>query len=533
MMKRHLLEYSKGFLQKIFFTLVQDTTIGRDRQNTICLVEKGVSRRHARITFQNAQWVLHDLGSRNGTFVNGERIQSQILKHGDVIGIDRNSLRFLVVEWALEESAALEDTEEAAFADFPQEIREQMDLVKTFLEALPIGVAIINEKMEVRYYNRALALLKTPDSHEEGGTLGGLLGCSIHQGGKDVCSTLTECARCPLQEAGVRVFQEEAPTVNVEIPWQGKGETELTYVRFSMLPLPYRLTGEELAQLTWEDITSRKVAQEALRQAHKELERRVEERTSELIQANEQLKREVEERRRAEKALKISENELRYLSSRLLEVQESERKLIAMDLHDAIGQVLVGIKINLESKLGSMDKEEAPAGISLKDIISMVRKCIQETERVLTELRPSILDELGILATISWFCREFQSVHPNIKVEKQIHLKEGEIPDSLKIVIFRLMQEALSNVAKHSKADLVRISIHRVNDNIEMSIEDNGEGFDLKDVYSGKNVMEKGLGLSSMQERTSFSRGSFSVESARGEGTVIRASWPCETVFHE
>ena len=72
-----------------------------------------------------------------------------------------------------------------------------------------------------------------------------------------------------------------------------------------------------------------------------------------------------------------------------------------------------------------------------------------------------------------------------------------------------------------------------MNGNIEMSIEDNGEGFDSKDVYSGKNVIEKGLGLSSMQERTSFSRGSFSVESARGEGTVIRASWPCETVFHD
>ena len=90
------------------------------------------------------------------------------------------------------------------------------------------------------------------------------------------------------------------------------------------------------------------------------------------------------------------------------------------------------------------------------------------------DLRPSVLDDLGILATIGWFTREFQKVYAHISVEKQISVQENEIPDSFKTAIFRVMQEAMNNVAKHSKADLIRLTLRKIEDRTELSIEDNG-----------------------------------------------------------
>jgi signal transduction histidine kinase len=135
------------------------------------------------------------------------------------------------------------------------------------------------------------------------------------------------------------------------------------------------------------------------------------------------------------------------------------------------------------------------------------------------DLRPSVLDDLGILATIGWFTREFQKVYSHISVEKQISVEENEIPDSLKTVLFRVMQEAMNNVAKHSKADLIRLTLRKTADKIELFINDNGAGFDLESI-------RQGVGLTSMRERTELLGGTFAVESILGKGTTIRASWP-------
>jgi signal transduction histidine kinase len=129
------------------------------------------------------------------------------------------------------------------------------------------------------------------------------------------------------------------------------------------------------------------------------------------------------------------------------------------------------------------------------------------------------LDDLGILATIGWFIREFQKVYSHISIEKQISAEENEIPDSLKTPLFRIMQEAMNNIAKHSKADLARLILRKMKHKIELSIEDNGEGFDPKNT-------KQGLGLTSMKERTELSGGTFAVESIPGKGTTIRAQWP-------
>jgi len=274
------------------------------------------------------------------------------------------------------------------------------------------------------------------------------------------------------------------------------------------------------------DVTARKQAEEALQKAHTELERRVVERTAELAKANKLLKQEIKERERAEAALRRSENELRNLSSQLLSAQEDERKSVAQDLHDSIGQTLAAIKFGTESALGQLPKNASKAiRRPLEATISMVQSAIHEVRRIQTDLRPPTLDDLGILATISWFCREFQTIYSGIRIDKHIDIQEDDVADPLKTIIYRVMQEALSNVAKHSKADLVRLSLLKKSGRIELAIRDNGQCFDLEDRLLADGF-RRGIGISSMKERIEVSGGSFAIESVEGIGTTVRASWP-------
>ncbi len=235
--------------------------------------------------------------------------------------------------------------------------------------------------------------------------------------------------------------------------------------------------------------------------------------------------RDMTERKLAQEALQQSEEQLRYLSSQLLSAEEKERKRIARELHDGIGQSLTAIKFRVENMLQQMDRGKAKRiAEPMETIIPLIQQSIEESRRIQMDLRPSILDDLGILATLSWFCREFQTTYSGISIEKLINIKEDEVPDSLKTVIYRISQEALNNVAKHSKADLVHLALRKSDGKIELAIRDNGQGFDLKEVLP-REGSERGLGLTSMRERTELSGGSFVIESALGKGTTIRATW--------
>jgi signal transduction histidine kinase len=140
------------------------------------------------------------------------------------------------------------------------------------------------------------------------------------------------------------------------------------------------------------------------------------------------------------------------------------------------------------------------------------------------DLRPSTLDGLGILPTIEWFSREFQTSYPFMQIEKKIDIRETDVPDSLKIIIYRIAQEALNNAARHSGAEIMRISLAKTDGEIRLALQDNGQGFDLEDLLSADTV-GRGFGLTSMKERAELSGGSFSIESNVGEGTTVRASW--------
>jgi signal transduction histidine kinase len=141
------------------------------------------------------------------------------------------------------------------------------------------------------------------------------------------------------------------------------------------------------------------------------------------------------------------------------------------------------------------------------------------------DLRPSMLDELGILATMRWILREFQATHSSIKVERNICLEEKEIPEPLKIVIFRVLQETLNNIAKHSRAERVHLYLGKTDSGIELTVGDDGVGFDTDEALPAREV-RRGLGIASIRERIELSGGSFHIESTRGRGTTIRAVWP-------
>ena len=227
-----------------------------------------------------------------------------------------------------------------------------------------------------------------------------------------------------------------------------------------------------------------------------------------------------------EEELRESENRLRAVSSQLLSIQENERKRIAMELHDGIGQMLTAVKFKVENILQERGKGKAGLKIkSLETIIPMVRESVEEVRRIQMDLRPSTLDDLGILATLEWFCREYQKIYSHIHIEKEIGLREHEVSPSLKTVIYRLTQEALNNIAKHSQATLVHLSLRKIENRVEWAVQDNGMGFDLENILSSERS-ERGLGLNSMRERAELSGGTFEIETTPGTGTVIRASWP-------
>ena len=232
-------------------------------------------------------------------------------------------------------------------------------------------------------------------------------------------------------------------------------------------------------------------------------------------------------RKEAEQRLKESEQELKRLAAQLLHVQEKERKELARELHDGLGQILTGIRFTVEETIRKGNKEGSSAvGPQWRMVLSLVQEGIEETRRIQMALRPSILDDLGIVATLSWFCREFEKVYAGIRIERKIDLREEEVPDSLKTVVYRIVQEALNNISKHSGAKNVKIQLSKENSRLELWIEDDGQGFDPSRIRSEKEGMP-GFGLTSMKERTELSGGTFTITSAVGKGTQIRASWSC------
>ncbi len=231
-------------------------------------------------------------------------------------------------------------------------------------------------------------------------------------------------------------------------------------------------------------------------------------------------------RKKMEKAIRDSERRLKNLSSRLLVAQEEERQRIAVELHDSLGQSLAAIKYGVENiMISSGGREKDKAVHSLDLLIPIIQDAIEEARRIYMGLRPSILDDLGVVTAIGWLCGQFGDRNRGIAFRQSIEIEEQSIPKPLKIVIFRVIEEALNNVARHSRAHSAVVSLAKGASTIDLKIEDDGEGFS-RDPLHPEAEAEEGLGLAGMKERIALSGGSLEIRSDAGIGTKIIASWP-------
>jgi len=217
-------------------------------------------------------------------------------------------------------------------------------------------------------------------------------------------------------------------------------------------------------------------------------------------------------------ALKESEKNAKNLASQLLLAQEKERKRIAAELHDGLLSELAAMKYLFEGKIALLEQGKLSDLSEFKRVSDILASVIKETRRVMNNLHPAILEELGLSAAINWLFAEYQNSYPHIKVQKQVEVPEQDISDSAKVVIFRVLQEALNNFAKHGKGDRVDLSLSKSDRNFALMIRDNGQGFNVAKA-------QRGLGLESMRERVELSGGEFQIESIIGQGTTIRARW--------
>jgi PAS domain S-box-containing protein len=224
---------------------------------------------------------------------------------------------------------------------------------------------------------------------------------------------------------------------------------------------------------------------------------------------------------------KKAESVLRLLSTSLIDAQERERKLVSQDLHDSIGGRLAGIKYGLEKILACPHPHQDPLFSMIGDTVEVVRAALEETQRISRNLHPSILDDLGLLAAVRGYCREFQHCYPHIGMDLKLTLKEQGVPDALKILIYRILQEALNNAAKHSRAKNVTVDLQLRKSRLTLSVADDGRGFDPESVLSASNP-SVGMGLKGMQERAQLFGGTFSLNSRHGRGTKIRVAWDVE-----
>lgn len=232
-------------------------------------------------------------------------------------------------------------------------------------------------------------------------------------------------------------------------------------------------------------------------------------------------------RRAAELSLIESEHAKRMLTAQVMSAQEKERKRIASELHDGLGQTLSAIKFHVENAIGNLNEHTIENSAQMfASVIPKLQYAIEEIRRISMDLRPTLLDDIGTLATLNWFCRQLQEVYASTRIELRADISEDDIPAVLKVAIFRIAQEAMNNCAKHSSANCIHISLTNTGTEIELAVEDDGLGFDQSAVSSKMRDPGCGMGLISMRERAEFSGGMFSIESAPGRGTSMRVTWP-------
>jgi signal transduction histidine kinase len=214
------------------------------------------------------------------------------------------------------------------------------------------------------------------------------------------------------------------------------------------------------------------------------------------------------------------------LTKLLLAGQEEERRQIAADLHDEIGQCLSAVQFGIGGLKKSLGDRLTDAEDKIFECLSRrLAHAMDEVRRICMRLRPSMLDDLGVLSTIEWFCAELRRVSTRMELVQQVRASEDDIPVPVKVAIFRILQEACSNVCKHAAAHRLSVRLDTDAEGIRLEILDDGAGFDPTSVQRSA----RGFGLASMRERAAMTNGRLTIWSKRGQGSRVTAEWTaCE-----
>lgn len=282
--------------------------------------------------------------------------------------------------------------------------------------------------------------------------------------------------------------------------------------------------------------TTHRIAREANVQMA-QLNRTLRARSAELAASNRQLKKEIAQRRLAEESLRRSEQhygqlleqsrrmqeQLRLLSRQLLSAQEEERKKISRELHDVIAQTLTSINV----RLAALRKEATFNTKGLERSIAVTQQLVQESveivHRFARELRPTVLDDVGLIPALHTFMKAFRE-ETGIRVSLSAFARVEQVNGDKRTVLYRIAQEALTNVARHAQASSVHVKIQKLDGAICLKIKDDGKGFQEERVLHAKK--SKRLGLLGMRERLEMVGGSFAIKSVPGKGTTVIAQMP-------
>jgi signal transduction histidine kinase len=225
----------------------------------------------------------------------------------------------------------------------------------------------------------------------------------------------------------------------------------------------------------------------------------------------------ITERKRAQTALQHSFGQLRALAARLQTVREEERKRVARELHDQLGQTLTAMKIDLSSLIKGLpaDKEQRS-----KSLLKLIDQTIQSVRRISNDLRPGILDDLGLIAAVEWSAREFQS-RTGTKCRLDLPAEDTFIDRELATSLFRILQETFTNVARHANASRVDVRLAKEDGSLTLEVHDDGKGISEEQLSHRSS-----LGILGMRERALLLGGELAISGAPGEGTTIKVRVP-------
>jgi signal transduction histidine kinase/CheY-like chemotaxis protein len=365
-------------------------------------------------------------------------------------------------------------------------IKEREELLTAIYENAPLVMMLVDGQGRVRKVNKlAEQFANAAAADLLGQGAGEVLGCPNVREDPQGCGFGPHCQDCAVRltvtETLTTGYGHQQVEVSLPLPLEGNAR-EATFLLSSARLLGQ---GEPQALVTIQDITKRK---------------------------------------QAEKGLRESEQKLRYLATQLLTAQERERARISRDLHDDLGQSLLTLKLGLQSVGRALPQELSAIREDLVSQIGLIDGITDNVRRLAKDLRPSILEDLGLSVALKHLFNNFQQ-HNKVELSLEMEDIEEHFSPEGQLLIYRVFQEALTNIARHAFATRVAVSIKWGESGLVFIIQDNGRGFAMNEVLNGED-RARGLGLSAMEERVYMLGGSFTMWSHKGQGTTITFSIP-------